>query len=246
MTRPLLRAADRHRFAADGYLVLPDAVPLDVIEVLRREADGVRDRLLAGVGGAHCHEGRITWWKLADGSAYLLKIKPVLDRSSAASELAHGSLAALAGDLLGTRSILMEDKFMYKQRLGDMPAPEDLPVLGEEIRKHTDAAYFAARGYDRVVTVAVCLDDCEPDSGPLRVWPGSHRTRSTMVSTRHQGPVVADADAPDAAAETLTVPAGTVIAWDAALVHASEQNQSGNPRRLLVLGYAAASTVGAA
>jgi ectoine hydroxylase-related dioxygenase (phytanoyl-CoA dioxygenase family) len=62
-----------------------------------------------------------------------------------------------------------------------------------------------------------------------------------MVATDTQGPVVPDAAAPDTDAVLLTADAGTVIAWDAALVHASGPNTSGHSRRLLVLGYTAIS-----
>jgi ectoine hydroxylase-related dioxygenase (phytanoyl-CoA dioxygenase family) len=143
---------------------------------------------------------------------------------------------------MGGPAELMEDKFMYKQELGTEAADwATLPVLGEEVRKHTDAAYFAARGYGRVLTVAVCLDDCTPESGALRVWRGTHRRDIAMLSTDTQGPVVPDDEAPDTDAVLLAADAGTVLAWDAALVHASGPNISGHPRRLLVLGYTAVS-----
>ena len=114
-----------------------------------------------------------------------------------------------------------------------------MPVLGEEVRKHSDATYFAARGFSRVLTVAVCLDDCPAEAGALRVWPGTHRRPVEYVPTADQGPVVPDESAPDDEAVTLTAEAGTVLAWDAALVHASEANLTDKPRRLLVLGYTA-------
>jgi ectoine hydroxylase-related dioxygenase (phytanoyl-CoA dioxygenase family) len=56
--------------------------------------------------------------------------------------------------------------------------------------------------------------------------------------TERQGPVVPDEQAPDSAAVTLVAAAGTVLIWDANLVHASGPNLSDEPRRLLVLGYA--------
>ena len=67
----------------------------------------------------------------------------------------------------------MEDKVTYKPPLDQDASWAGLPELGEEVRKHTDAAYYATRGYPRVLTVAVCLDPCTERAGALRVWPGS-------------------------------------------------------------------------
>jgi len=223
-----------------GYAVFASPFAPAVIENIRREADGIRDNLIEQMAAVQTLEPRVTWWRLDDGALYLLKIKPVLDLAPASAALAHGFWArATIGELLGGTPQLMEDKFMYKQRVAPAVDWADLPVLGEEVCKHTDAAYFQARGFDRVVTVAVCLDDCTAESGALKVWPGTHRRSVSMTQTHRQGPVVADEDAPDEDGVVLTASAGSVLVWDSALVHASGPNMSGSPRRLLVLGYTA-------
>src|SRR2546421_9720897 len=192
---------------------------------------------------ARTPDPRITWWRLSSGHPYVLKIKPVLDLAPAATSVAHGTeFSRLAADLLGGPARLMEDKLMIKQKVDVAAGWAGLPVLGEEVCKHTDAAYFEARGHRRVLTVAVCLDDCTDDAGALRVWPGTHRRTVEQVATPKQGPVVPGHAAPDADATLLEAQAGTVLAWDARLVHASGPNRSGKPRRLLVLGYAPAAS----
>jgi ectoine hydroxylase len=161
----------------------------------------------------------------------------VLNLSVTATALAQDrALTGLAGQLLGGPAHLMENKITYKQRVaGNWPG---LRVLGEEVHKHSDAAYFHARGYpDPVVTIAVCLDDCAVNAGPVRVCPGTRRRAIPSIPTEN-GPVVPDSAAPDAASIPLTAAAGAVLAWDARLVHASGPNTTGRPRRLLVLGYA--------
>lgn len=87
------------------------------------------------------------------------------------------------------------------------------------------------------MTIAVCLDDCAVNAGPVRVCPGTHRRAIPSIPTEN-GPVVPDSAAPDAASIPLTAAAGAVLAWDSRLVHASGPNTTGRPRRLLVLGYA--------
>ena len=229
------------RFAEEGYIVLPGLIPANTIELLRIDADTALNQILAQMGTAKTADPRVTWWRLESGRVYVLKIKPVLELAPVAAGVATNvEVRDMVAELLAGPPLLMEDKFMYKQEV-EVGAPwAALPVLGEEVRKHTDAAYFAARGYGRVLTVAVCLDDCTAAAGALRVWPGTHRQAIEHVPTAHQGPVVPDHMAPDHAGITLEASAGSVLIWDSALVHASGPNTTGQPRRLLVLGYTAA------
>lgn len=238
---PALSARQRERFAANGFLALPSAVPAGLIDVLRHEADAVLRELLDRMVGTRTADPRVTWWRLPSGQPYVLKVKPVVDLSAAASAVADSDpLRTLAADLLGAPPRLMDNKFMYKQVVDVDAGWADLPVLGEEVCKHTDAAYYSARGYPRVLTVAICLDPCTEAAGALRVWPGSQRRPVDMIPTANQGPVVPDSAAPDPDAVTLLAAPGWALAWDAALVHASGPNVTGRPRRLLVLGYAPA------
>src|SRR5207248_2009634 len=140
------------------------------LDQLRAEADRVLWRLLSRMVAARTLDPRITWWRLSSGHPYVLKIKPVLDLAPAAAALADGAeLGRLATDLLARPARLMEDKLMVKEKVEVAAGWAALPVLGEEVCKHTDAAYFEARGYSRVLTVALCLDDCTGEAGALRV-----------------------------------------------------------------------------
>jgi ectoine hydroxylase-related dioxygenase (phytanoyl-CoA dioxygenase family) len=235
---PAVSAQQIDRFASHGYLVLPDLIPPATIQELRVEADTLLGHRLARMVATRTLDPRVTWWRLTSGKPYVLKVKPVVDLSPAATTVADSpALRAVVADLLGARPMLMDNKLMYKQTVDITAGWAALPVLGEEVRKHTDAAYYATRGYPRVLTVAVCLDPCTETAGALRVWPGSHRHTIEMTPTDNQGPVVPDAAAPDTATVTLVAEPGAVLIWDAALVHASGPNTSGHPRRLLVLGY---------
>ncbi|MBB5829536.1 phytanoyl-CoA dioxygenase family protein [Micromonospora carbonacea] len=238
---PAVTAQQIDRFASHGYLVLPDLIPPAAIQGLRVKADEILGDRLARMVASRTLDPRVTWWRLASGKPYILKVKPVVDLSPAATSVADApALRTVVADLLGAPPTLMDNKLMYKQTVDVTAGWAALPVLGEEVRKHTDAAYYATRGYPRVLTVAVCLDPCTEKAGALRVWPGSHRRAIEMIPTDNQGPVVPDAAAPDTTAVTLVAAPGTVLIWDAALVHASGPNTSGHPRRLLVLGYSPA------
>jgi len=244
-TVPNSAPLDRTRFAEDGYLVLPKIVPPATITRLRAEADAALTGMLDTMAHERVTDPRLTWWRLPSGRLYVLKIKSVMDLAPTAAALATGPLLRqVTTGLLGSAAQMIDSKFMYKQTV-DVPAVwADLPVLGEEVCKHTDAAYYQAKGHDRVVTVAFCLDDCTPTAGALKVWPGTHHRDIAMIVTPRQGPVVPDDIAPDSRAVALLAPAGSMLVWDSALVHASGPNESGHPRRLLVLGYAATASAG--
>jgi hypothetical protein len=241
MPSPITRtvsARQLKRFASHGYLVLPGLIPTATIERLRADTDTILRQLIDEMTQTQTPNPRVTWWRLAGGQPYVLKIRPVIDLAASVCAVADAeTLCTVVADLLDTRPHLMDNKVMYKQVVDIAADWAGLPVLGEEVRKHTDAAYFSARGFHRVLTVAVCLDECTETAGALKVWPGTHHRDIAMTDTDHQGPVVPDAEAPDAAAVTLAASAGTVLVWDSALVHASGPNTTGRPRRLLVLGY---------
>ncbi|MBO3741634.1 phytanoyl-CoA dioxygenase family protein [Actinoplanes flavus] len=230
----------RNAFNEEGYVVLPGVLEAVTVEALSDAADHVFAQVVGTTLAEQMAHPRLTWWRLPDGQAYVFKVKPVADLAPAFGDVARGqALPAIASALLGAEVELMEDKVTYKEALDTDVPWAALPVLGEEVRKHSDATYFAARGFSRVLTVAVCLDDCPAEAGALRVWPGTHRRPVEYVPTADQGLVVPDESAPDDEAVTLAAEAGTVLAWDAALVHASDANLTGKPRRLLVLGYTA-------
>lgn len=231
-------------FRTEGYVVLPGVFSGAILERLQTEASTILQRLVARMDAIGEPDRRVTWWRLPTGEHYVFKVKPVLDIAPTARTVARGGRLLVAVDqLLGGPSTLMEDKITFKQRVVVKRPWPSLRRLGEEVHKHSDAAYFHARGYrDPVVTVAVCLDDVPDGSGPVRVWPGSHLQGLPHLPTRDHGPVVPDEYAPDETSVPLIADAGSVLAWDARLVHASGPNTTGSPRRLLVLGYASAGS----
>ncbi|XTZ15382.1 phytanoyl-CoA dioxygenase family protein [Micromonospora echinospora] len=232
----------RSRLRRDGYLTIPDAVDQGTLAGLRAAADLAFERVVGETLADRITHSRLTWWRLPDGRPYVFKIKPVADLAPPFHEMTSASaIRDVASVVLGANAVLMEDKVTYKTALTEDAAWADLPILGEDVRKHSDAAYFAARGFGQVITMALCLDDCPAEAGALQVWPGSHERPARHQPTANQGPVVTDEDAPDEQAVTLEAGAGTLLTWDAALVHASGPNRTDRPRRLLVLGYTASN-----
>ena len=222
-----------------GYASAPGVLSSASCVRLRRECERIVSALLPRPGGAPRMEPRLHGWNLPTGEAYAFKVKPVADLSPPIAALAdHPLLRAILARLLRGAPRLVEDKLMLKQRLPDGAARGGWPVLGPEVHRHIDGVYFERRGLSSdVVSSAFVLDDCAADSGPLRVWPGSHRHSIPLEDGGPHGPVVPDRAAPEADAVELVVPAGSLLLWHSRLVHASRDNRSGRPRRLVVFGH---------
>ena len=71
----------------------------------------------------------------------------------------------------------MEEKLNYKQVV-DCPAllqRFSLHAGSTSFPLHHDWGYYRMQGYPRdILSSAICLDACTPESGPLRVIPGTH------------------------------------------------------------------------
>jgi ectoine hydroxylase-related dioxygenase (phytanoyl-CoA dioxygenase family) len=98
-------------------------------------------------------------------------------------------------------------------------------------------AHAPTAALEKVIALRVHLDDSSPESGPLRVLPGTHE----------QG-VLSDADVAELARKTApvdcVVAAGGVIAMRPLLIHASSKARAAAPRRVIHLEYATSLELG--
>ena len=89
---------------------------------------------------------------------------------------------------------------------------------------------------ERMVTLRLHLDDCGPQSGPMRVLPGSHTNgklddRAAATWSARAGELAFD----------CVVPAGGVVVMRPLLLHASASGTTEGHRRVIHLEYAAES-----
>jgi phytanoyl-CoA hydroxylase len=133
-------------------------------------------------------------------------------------------LAAIAADLGFTRPLLMQSMLIFKQ-----------PRIGGEVVWHQDASFLITEPHS-VVGFWFALEDATLDNGCLWVAPGGHRgpLRERFVR-RADGRFVTEAlnatPWPNGEATTpLEVPAGTLVAFDGLLPHASAPNRSERSR----------------
>jgi hypothetical protein len=125
---------------------------------------------------------------------------------------------------------LFSDKLNFK-RPGGAPFPW-----------HQDNPYWAFQcdHLDRLVSLAIVLDDSTIENGCLWLIPGSHKQGALQCFTDRGvvGRLYTDVDNLDLnEPEPIDVPAGSLVYFHGDIVHGSQVNRSDEERRLLLLTY---------
>jgi len=226
------------QFQREGYLVLPSAFHAEEIARMRAEADRVLELILNSSLALGRLSTRLDWRQLDDGSQIVRKIQPVNDLSPYLAEISHDPrLLQPLRQIMGHEPILMEEKLNYKQ-----PLPvriEGLPIhpLDDRFPVHNDWAYYRSQNYPQdILSSAISLDNCPPESGPIHVWPGTHRHH-----LEHHPVDIGLQVSPDAVdfagGVDILAPAGSVMLFHALLIHNSRANRSGRPRRIMIYSH---------
>lgn len=122
-------------------------------------------------------------------------------------------------------------------------------TYGTEQPDHVDSLYMTPRTSNDLVAAWVALEDCAPDAGLLRYWPGSHTIAPYVFSNGERHVVADEMDAwnshiqeqitrRDLSAELFCARKGDVFIWSADLLHGgSPINNPGSTRRSVVFHY---------
>ncbi|MEZ4866246.1 MAG: phytanoyl-CoA dioxygenase family protein [Caldilineaceae bacterium] len=225
-------------FAENGYLILPAVFNAAEVEAMRAEADAILELIINSSLANGRKSGRLDIRQTSRGVQVVRKIQPINDlglvlAQASADERFIGPMRAVMGD----EPVLMEEKLNYKE-----PLPE--PVTGFEVRMaddnfpvHSDWAYFKAQNYPQnIISSAICLDDCTPESGPIHIWPGSHKEHLEHEKIDNGLQVLPHLIDFDGGIDALA-PAGSVLLFHALLIHNSRPNLSGKPRRLMIYSH---------
>ena len=237
--RTLLDAAQLAQFAEQGYLVLPAAFDATEVARMRAEADRILELVINSSLALGRTSGRLDLAQDESGRQMVRKIQPINDLSLYLSEVAADDrLLGPMRQLMGDEPVLMEEKLNYKE-----PLPKPLPGLRPEradthFPVHSDWAHYQTQNYPQsVISSAVSMDACTPDSGPLRVWPGSHSAHLEHERLA-DGDIQVRADLIDLqGGQDILAPAGSVMLFHVLLVHNSRSNGSGRPRRLMIYSH---------
>lgn len=220
----VLSAADIGFYRENGYIVVPDRVPMAVIEAIRAEIARFEDE----ARGMTASNDRLD---LEDShtpdAPRIRRIKRPDLISPVVKELLHSdAILAPVRDLIGPDVRLHTTKLNMKKA-----------GYGAAIEWHQDFAFYPHTN-DDVLAVGVIIDDILPENGPLLVFPGSHKG---PIHDHHADGVFVGAmdlaacgyDVKDAA--MLTGRAGSITIHHGRIVHGSALNRSDRDRRLLFL-----------
>jgi len=229
-------------FQEHGYATMERVFSDDEVKRMRKEADEILELILNSSNSLERQSGRLDL--VRNEAGYLVrKIQPINDLSLYLSQISADSrLLDPMRTLMNEEPILMEEKLNYKQPLPGLSFGfETKPRDTDRFPVHNDWAYYRAQNYPQgIISSAITLDDCPAESGPIRIWPGTHKSHleheSVDIGLQVQ-PGLVDFEG----GEDLLLPAGSVAFFSSLLVHNSRPNISEKPRRMMIYSHYPAS-----
>ncbi len=243
-----LSESDVSAFRRDGYLLIESVFTDDELDGYRDAADRILELSINATVALGRRHPRLDAKLHDDGTVTVRKIQPINDLDPRLAAIADDQrLLGPLRQLMGDEPILMEEKLNPKQTLDTRHV--DLTVLAtssfnreigmEGFHLHHDWGYYRQQGYpENTLSSAVAIDECV-GRGPLRVIPGSHLVDAPMADDDPESGsgVVVDGFFSVDDLVLLDVPAGSVMLFHAKLVHDSEPNRSGQPRRVMIYSH---------
>jgi phytanoyl-CoA hydroxylase len=226
-------AAQRRRFAARGYLVVPDLLtPRELA------------RLRAALGAVLRRARRLTASNAAfmlvrgpNGRRLVSRVRDPITQDRRFHDLVfHPRVLDVVEMLIGPDIQLHQSRLILKPR-----AP------GVWFDWHQDFPAFPHTNFDLLI-VTIYLDDSTPDNGCLAVIPGSHRLGPLRHEFTFDGAPrtrLADRRRLRGRPRGVDVPvqAGGMLVHHANLLHSSKANRTDQPRSALSFWYRAADNV---
>ena len=180
-------------------------------------------------------------------------VRDLIRRIPEVRELAESpALLEIVAAILGPRAFVVRGLFFDKtlNTNWNLPWHQDLTIAA---RARRDVAGFGpwtlkagiphvhapAELLQRMVTLRIHLDDCGPQSGPMRVLPGSHAQGRLDVAAA----MAWSARASELGRDCL-VPVGGAVVMRPLLLHASASGTREGHRRVIHLEYAAEALPG--
>ncbi len=209
-------------YQQNGYLVLENRVPTDIMDGIRAEIARFRD-VAAGMTASDEKIDLEDSHTPADPR--IRRVKLPHTQSDPVNDLMRSDhILAPVRDLIGPDLRLQTSKLNMKSA-----------GFGAAVEWHQDWAFYPYTN-DDVLAVGLIIDDMAEDNGPLMVFPGTHKSK--VYNHHHNGYFVG---AIDLEAEGLSMadavplmgPAGSISIHHARIVHGSALNRSTKDRRII-------------
>jgi ectoine hydroxylase-related dioxygenase (phytanoyl-CoA dioxygenase family) len=230
---PILTESQLEEYRSSGYIVLRALFSADDVEAMRSESRRLLELIVNASLALDESSPRLDACA-RDGRVSVRKIQPVNDLSAVLERFCFDPrLVGVLHQLLQADPIVMEEKLNYKQLID---APLAVRRTGDSFEYHHDWAYFSQQGYPQeTLTVGIMVDATTPQNGPMRMIPGSHHRDWPL---RGDGPpLVEDGAVDDSQGVDILGEAGDVVIFHSKLVHASADNGTDRPRRLMLYSY---------
>lgn len=208
-------------YETNGYLVLENRAPMNVIEAMREEIA----RFQSVAANMTVSDEKID---LEDshtlGHPRIRRVKRPVTQSKVFADLMRSDhILAPARDLIGPNIRLQTSKLNMKSA-----------GYGAAIVWRQDGASYPHTN-DDVLAIGVIIDDMVEKNGPLMVFPGTHR--EPVLDHHSDGVFVGGVDLAAAGldrndAVTLTGPAGSISIHHGRILHESALNRSNRSKRL--------------
>jgi ectoine hydroxylase-related dioxygenase (phytanoyl-CoA dioxygenase family) len=247
LMNPEITTEQLQQFHEQGYLILPERFNVEEAAHMREEADYILTLIVNASLANKRESGRLDIRNVSSGQQVVRKIQPINDLSLYLAQVsADERLVAPMRQIMGDEPILMEEKLNYKEPLPEPVAGMEAKQLDDLFPVHSDWAYYKAQNYPQsILSSAICMDDCNANSGPIRVWPGTHKEELVHEPIEY-GLQVLPALIDHNGGIDILAPAGSVLLFHALLIHNSKPNVSGKPRRLMIYShFPKASNMGA-
>jgi ectoine hydroxylase-related dioxygenase (phytanoyl-CoA dioxygenase family) len=213
-----LTSDQQHAFAADGFLVVPNALDRETVDRLLNEADALAEPFLRKPFVADKPE--YTHLDLRRG---LLKKKALY------SLVSHSATVSLIVQLLGPNIHLHSTTVIYKR-------PENPGAPSFRRGWHRDIRMARDLGHDRLplagIKICYCLTDFQqPESGMTLIARGTH-LRSAPLRIPKGGVDPIDTEVCD-----LKLKAGDALLFEHRVFHTAAPNRSDRTSKVVIYGY---------
>ncbi|MFZ0804831.1 MAG: phytanoyl-CoA dioxygenase family protein [Candidatus Sulfotelmatobacter sp.] len=208
-----------------GFAILSEVLSLDSVERLLGEINDLTPR------------------RSRAGIRHVMSLAPV-ERIARHERLMETSRAILGPQPFPFRATLFDKSqsanwlvVWHQDTALPLQSRRDLRGWGPwSIKDGIDYAHAPASALRDVLALRVSLDDSTSKNGPLRVLPGTHTLGVLNDDRIHElSTQIAPVD--------CVVPKGGVLAMRPLIVHASSKSQTGMPRRVLHIEYAASDSI---